>query len=242
MSRYVATDWHGQLELAKQILEYLKPEDKLYFLGDAIDRGPHGLEIMDILLTDKRVIYLKGNHEDIMYDCLTDMIDGHFDGITHWVNNGGKSCFTALQYAPTERVMKYLSAIKRMPERIDLENEKGQRIILTHAGISPWYSEEDMRLMGRKYAYIWDRKHLHDYHGHFDKEEYKNTYIIHGHTPVEYLKSLWGCDTTTEEKETIAIYAYGHKIDLDLASFVTGRAALFDLDTFEVIYFETGVK
>lgn len=241
MSRYVATDWHGQYQLAKQILDYLKPDDELYFLGDAIDRGPHGLKIMSELLLDKRVTYLRGNHEDIMLDCLTDMLDGHYDGVAHWLTNGGLEAFQQLEFSSEETKVKLIRDITRMPQRIDLVNEKGQTIILTHAGLSPWYTEEDMRLMGRKYPYIWDRKHLHDC-SHFDKEEYKDTYIIHGHTPVEYLKYQYGCDTTTDEKETIITYSDGHKIDLDLASFATGRAALFDLDTFEVVYFEAEVE
>ena len=36
----------------------------------------------------------------------------------------------------------------------------------------------------------------------------------------------------------ILTYCGGHKIDLDLCTIVTNRAALLDLDTFEVKYFE----
>ena len=52
MSRYVATDWHGIKDISDKILAYLKPEDELYFLGDAIDRGPDGMRIMYDLLED----------------------------------------------------------------------------------------------------------------------------------------------------------------------------------------------
>ena len=62
MSRYVATDWHGRADVADKVLEYLKPEDELYFLGDAIDRGPDGIYIVNKLLQDPRITYFKVNH------------------------------------------------------------------------------------------------------------------------------------------------------------------------------------
>ena len=39
---FTCGDLNGQLGLWNQIKEYLNPEDKLYFLGYLIDRGPHG--------------------------------------------------------------------------------------------------------------------------------------------------------------------------------------------------------
>ena len=58
---------HGRLDLYEKIKEYIKPEDNVFFLGDAIDRGPHGVEIMLDILKQSNWIYLKGNHEDMMY-------------------------------------------------------------------------------------------------------------------------------------------------------------------------------
>ena len=44
------------------------------------------------------------------------------------------------------------------------------------------------------------------------------------------------------EDVNIVKYCNGHKIDIDLGSFATGRSALLDLDTLEVKYFVTEVK
>ena len=71
---YASSDWHGNGELAIKVLNYLQPDDKLYFLGDAIDRGPHGYQIMTQLLEDKRVIYMLGNHEQMMLEAIQHMI------------------------------------------------------------------------------------------------------------------------------------------------------------------------
>ena len=67
---YVSSDWHGCGDVAKRALNYLKEDDTLYFLGDAIDRGNDGANMMLDLLEDSRVIYLKGNHEDLLEDIL----------------------------------------------------------------------------------------------------------------------------------------------------------------------------
>ena len=46
MSVYALSDLHGNLNIWKKIKEFLKPEDKVYFLGDAADRGDYGWEII----------------------------------------------------------------------------------------------------------------------------------------------------------------------------------------------------
>ena len=39
MANYVCSDLHGYLELYKKIKNFIKPEDTIFFLGDAGDRG-----------------------------------------------------------------------------------------------------------------------------------------------------------------------------------------------------------
>ena len=52
MSVWAFSDLHGHLDLYKQIKEYVKPEDKLYYLGDAGDRGPQSWETVKAILKD----------------------------------------------------------------------------------------------------------------------------------------------------------------------------------------------
>ena len=60
---YCFTDIHGNYNLWCQIKNFCDETDKLIFLGDAIDRGDAGLQIVQEMLKDKRITYLKGNHE-----------------------------------------------------------------------------------------------------------------------------------------------------------------------------------
>ncbi len=62
-------DTHGDLEASQKIIKnYLKPDNKIVFLGDYVDRGPQSKENLDYLLEQKEKfpnqIYLcGGNHE-----------------------------------------------------------------------------------------------------------------------------------------------------------------------------------
>ena len=240
MSRYVSSDWHGVAEIADKILEYLKPEDELYFLGDAIDRGPNGMYIMHKLLQDPRVTYLKGNHEDLMLMCVPDFIEGHFEYAVGWYQNGGEVTWKTLEKMDDRSKLWFCKKVYDMPERLDITNTKGQHIILSHAGCDPWIDDATARMWGIKDRYIWDRKHIHSSSEDFKQEEWKDTYVIHGHTPV-LTRHFCGDEDVilpgTEEVKAVH-YADGHKICLDLYTVGTGRAVLFDLDTFEEIYFD----
>jgi len=62
-------DTHGDLDASQKIIkEYLKPGNKIVFLGDYVDRGPFSKENLDFLLEKRekfldQIILLQGNHE-----------------------------------------------------------------------------------------------------------------------------------------------------------------------------------
>ena len=62
------TDIHGACPLFDAIMNFCKEQDSestIIFGGDAIDRGSDGYQIMKELLNNPKVVYLKGNHEDM---------------------------------------------------------------------------------------------------------------------------------------------------------------------------------
>lgn len=52
MSVYAVSDLHGMFNLYKQIKNFLKPEDKVYCLGDCGDRGPASWETIHAVASD----------------------------------------------------------------------------------------------------------------------------------------------------------------------------------------------
>ena len=72
-STYVCSDLHGEYPAYQAIIDQLKEKDKLYILGDVIDRGPDGIKILQDIIKRKekgQVEFLIGNHELMMVQAL----------------------------------------------------------------------------------------------------------------------------------------------------------------------------
>ena len=230
MSTYACSDLHGMYDLWSMIKDFLQPNDTLYFLGDAADRGNFGYQIIKELLEDKRVIYLKGNHEDMMVNGAMEYIKtnsfGHNSEL--WcLYNGGIPTFEQWREdgCPTD----ILFTLKQLPTCLIYCNLQGQNIYLMHAG----YNINSVDIMSEEDA-LWDRSH---YFGNWYGKN--NEYLVHGHTIGEYLiKDLNTYVVPYEENfiqstYPIVEYCYGHKFDIDCGSAYTDMITLLNLDTWE---------
>ena len=239
---FAFSDLHGEYDLWRQIKDFLQPNDVAYFLGDAIDRGKDGFKIMKEMLEDKRIIYIRGNHEDMMMKALEQI--KHYRGewfgecLDLWSANG---CYPTIEaWEEDGSDYKWINIINEMPLiRVHI-NEKGQELYLCHAGFTPGKEISDV---------LWDRDHFLD---EIPEEYYDlNFIVIHGHTPIPYLlfelmKDDYYFDNSENISEVlrkqigICIYANGCKIDIDGGTVNTHVISLLDLDTFEVIKFKEG--
>ena len=177
---YAFTDLHGQYDLWEQIKNYCDDTDTLYFLGDACDRGPDGLKIIKELLKDERVIYIMGNHEEFIEEIGSDIIEGRYSNISSWFFNGGEKTFKDFNNLEEPSQIWYIKKIMRLPATAKYINKKSQEILLSHAGYTPTFKPRE----DEKYKYWWDREHIYDEW----PPGYENTFIIHGHTPVDILR------------------------------------------------------
>ena len=255
---YAVSDLHGQGQLWKQIKEYIDETDTLYYLGDAIDRGPDGINIMLDLLKMPNVIYLKGNHEEFFTERALNCFCGHNDNL--WMlSNGGDETVLSMRHKwddtnPCDEnyISKLTKKIGSLPYKAEYKNKNDQTILLSHSG---YYAKIDNDALENEY--LWNRDHFYNTWA-FDE----NTFIVHGHTPccnliskiynsnIFYAKTQEERNTLLKEGQEIltkwskqpSIFKYtdGHKIDLDLGSFQTKKIALFDLDKLEVEKYFTG--
>lgn len=225
MSVYACSDLHGMYDLWKQVQDFLKEDDTLYFLGDAADRGPDGYKIIKELLADKRVIYLKGNHEKFFQVGISQFLQYENIDYDIWIyNNGGwETYLAAIADRNIEGVLHYIFTLPLIEKYINQNNEI---CMLSHAGFDPHttqLTEEDI---------LWDRLHLK--HSWPNDEKYKDVYIIHGHTPTPFLtQDLKEYKKSFVKADGAVFYANGHKIDIDCGAFATNATVLLDLDTFE---------
>lgn len=231
---YAFSDIHGMYELWEQIKEYCDDSDVIYFLGDAADRGPHGYKIMRELLTDKRVIYLLGNHDEFLLHTGADLIEGRNGNIMLWLANGGQSTVQDFLRQPVEQQEWILRKLNQLHRKVIYVNKNGQILHLSHAGQNLNEDLELLRIKGEdiENLLIWDRHHIRDPWP--QDEEYQNQYVIHGHTPVRHL-ARYGAHITEYPKVGVpGVYANGHKIDIDTCCFASGSIPLFDLDELKV--------
>ena len=227
MATYVATDLHGMYGLWRQIKEYMKPDDTLYYLGDAIDRGPRGWDIFTELIDDPRVIFIRGNHEDMMYNAYIHTGPLGRECLKHWEKNGGNITFENMKKIPFEVRMKYIKQIPKLSTMEVFKNEQGQTFLLTHAGCTP--NPEYWKLNDEDWSYsnMWNRKHFIDPWPQDKNNEHK--FVIHGHTPVQFMHQLAPCFTKNDNGMPVT-YCNKHKINLDSGAFVTNIATLYNLD------------
>ena len=69
MSTFVISDIHGEYEQLKTLLAKMNfgEQDKLYVLGDVVDRGPEPIRALQFLMRLPNCICLVGNHEFMAY-------------------------------------------------------------------------------------------------------------------------------------------------------------------------------
>jgi serine/threonine protein phosphatase 1 len=251
-------DWHGCGKVAEMVFDFLQDDDVLFYLGDAVDRGPNGLELFDRLYKDSRVIFLEGNHEEMMKNAIEE--EFHVFPLVNWLNNGGSSTFDDLEKESEEEQKSIVNKIKVLPTEFIYHSPLGHSVIMEHSGFTPF------SIPRRTHNPLWDREHFDDmWDGGYEYRDLnpKNTYLIHGHTPVQFLHYYFGYNGQDYEKDEkyfkakrawnrgsekdikefcpkpqILHYCDGHKINVDMCTVASNRIALIDLNTFEEFYFD----
>lgn len=242
---FACSDLHGMLDLYKQIKEFLQPDDIVYFLGDAGDRGTDCWETVKAILTDPQFICLLGNHEDMLLKCMrTYLKTGMALSRDHELlcSNGGASTFSG--WTKEKDLDFWYEKIKALPDVVVYPRRDGKKCVLSHAGCNPYVDEEapDGMSFGTHEDLIWDRRHY--WYAWDDSDLLPDVYVIHGHTPIEYLvEDIHYFDRSSDwfmPKLPIAYwYCNDRKCCIDQGAFYTYCTILLDLDTFEAHGFTT---
>lgn len=230
MGNYAVADLHGCWTQWEQIKNFLQEDDRLFILGDCIDRQSGGLGILTEAINDPRCVVLCGNHEDMMMNALEEEVQyGYSDyWIWRWFQNGGQVTYDEWQEAG--RDFGWIERIRRLPLWAEYTNIDGDKILMSHSGRPP-RSNWTMDSLSRN-ALLWDRDHLSDTRW----RRADNEFMVHGHTPIMIMPFYKGKDIEIEPG--ICVYCDGHKINLDNGGCWTGHVCMLDLDTFDEHIFE----
>lgn len=256
------TDVHGQLDLFQTMRDWClqqDPECMIVYGGDACDRGDFGYDIMEALLDDPQIVYIKGNHEDLFVKAAEEILDTYpdianqrqtlqqaqdilegvcfFHNVSLHIYNGGNP--TLISWLTSGTSTEFVEKIKNLPATFSTDT-----IDFSHAGGTPksFQAVSDAEYEGTKpnifavKSVIWDRDNLHI-------GWIKDRILVHGHTPT-CLLSPKIATVTEEECKPVAWQgltsreAYpGWRIDMDTGMTWTGRGYVLNCLTMEVIGF-----
>lgn len=174
MPRYAITDIHGCARTFAAMLDRLGvgPGDELYLLGDYVDRGPDSKGVVDRIWEAEaagvHVRCLRGNHEQMLLDALTDPLRLH-----HFQKYGGKETLASFGVAhPNKIPSRYLKFFAQLDYYIDLPGE----YLFVHAGIN---FEHTVPLADR-HAMLY----LRPWQMNLDRDWLDGRVLVHGHTPT----------------------------------------------------------
>lgn len=119
---YCISDIHGEFDRYKAMLDLIQFSDKdtLYVLGDVIDRGPNGVDILLDIMNRKNIHMILGNHEAM---CLATIGPHNEIGARRlWQQNGGSRTRKDLLYHRDVNVRNaIISYLMKLPDHMDIE-------------------------------------------------------------------------------------------------------------------------
>jgi serine/threonine protein phosphatase 1 len=134
MSRYAIGDIHGGAKTLRAMLAQLQlqPADRLFLLGDYIDRGPDSKGVLDTILqlldAGHDVRPVRGNHDDMLLQTVTGFRDNF---AWHWQREWGEVTLQSFGVkSPEELPPRYLQLLEQMPY-LQVEDD----FVLVHAGL-----------------------------------------------------------------------------------------------------------
>lgn len=228
---YVIGDIHGCKEKYDEMLEKLSAgeHDAIFVLGDVIDVGEDGIEILNDMMYRANVYPVLGEREyyakkflpliaekGSAEKALEALDDEEKEMLLKWLSLKSEKtieAFLKLSQEDKEAILDYLEEFAPF-EEIECN---GKRFILTHAGINNFedrdlyeHEEEDFVFAKTDYNKIY----------------FSDAYLVTGHTP-----------TVTIGKEFAGkVYAKKRHLVLDCGAAFGGRLAAVCLDTLKVYY------
>ena len=221
---YCISDIHGHYDLFCRLLDKIRFSggDKLYVLGDIIDKGPDSIRLAKLLFSMPNVYCIAGNHE---YDFLkyyralmqqTENYDRVLEKLRTYFSDG-----TLLDWETVDRfdllpfyveTDKFIGVHAGLPFRDGLflppEGARSEQLVYDR-----FFKEPDILPQGKKC-------------------------ILYGHTPVRYLTGqdvilLYPRDGAVKDSRNIADYC---KIHLDTGVVLSGVLGCFAVNTCQSFY------
>ena len=225
---YAVSDIHGCFDLYLELLKKISfsDADTLFFLGDAADRGPDGIDVMKDLMKRPNVVCLLGNHEDMFRRVArawgkkltwNEGIEWNHTFVNWTERNGGDLTWAAYLALPEEERKELLAWMEGLPTWYEIA-VNGRAFLLAHAGVGA-YRREKKPENCELFDFIWERM---DY----SRIYYRNKLLVTGHTPTGLIDPAY----------VGRILQRNNHVCIDCGAVFRGSLGCICLETLEEIY------
>ena len=232
--RYLISDIHGCYEEYRELLDqiHFSDQDKLYILGDVMDRGPQPIRVMQDIMARSNVIYIIGNHDYEFFHFMKKLIgkkagenlkdkltEEELDAFAGWLQDGGSVTlrqFSELSLKEGRTMLEYLADASLY----EILREKGKTFLLVHAGIDNFSEDRDLD----EYDFFDFISSRPDYTQRYYQSE--AVYVVTGHTPTPLIR---------EDGLPLVYQGNGH-IDIDCGCVFGGQLAAYCIESGKISY------
>lgn len=189
---YVTSDLHGY-PLA-QFLELLEragfsDEDFLFVLGDVIDRGEGGVQLLRWMAEQPNVQLILGNHEAMLLSCrflfesvteesLAKLDVQKMELLSDWMHNGAAPTLAGLRRLLKEEpeILEGILDYLQDAPLYETVEAGGTTYILVHSGLGNFHPAKPLRSY-RAEELLWERPSPEDVY-------FEDAVVVFGHTPT----------------------------------------------------------
>lgn len=220
---YICSDIHGHfdlLDLTLSTVSFDDTKDRLFCLGDLIDRGDDSHRSLEYL-AKPWFFSIQGNHERMLINVHEKQLDTlRFQ----WFSWGGAWA----EDLSDEEIAGYYFEFCKLPIAIEIEISDGRRIGLVHAELPDVCDWDDVKVTLKDTApefaehnllvsdMLWKKNQ--PYYSESDKAKIEKVanihHVFHGHTIVDRIMSV------------------SNRTFMDLGSYKTGKIGLIDVEDF----------
>ena len=225
---YVTSDIHGCYDQYLRLIQRLdlKEDDRLYILGDLVDRGDGCIEIIQDVMKRKNVVCLRGNHDHYALVFLKRFAlqdhgaedDRLKEAFGLWLGDGGAETFSAFSKLDDNEKRSVLSFLSSLPFN-EMIRVNGQQFFLSHTVC------EKAKLLDIEKC---DRRDFLIGEPEYDKCYFEDMTIVTGHTPTGFIDPAY----------TGRIWKGNRHIAVDCGAVFGNPLGCICLDTMEEIYIE----
>ena len=154
---YVISNLYGDWDKYEAILKEIefKKDDVLFVLGDIVDGGNRGIEILKDMMMRDNVYPILGDHDYIAYEVLSGICEATKEDITaplskelaercrEWSERGGEGTlegFAKLSDEDKEAIIEYLEEFT-LYEEVEAE---GMEYVLCHSMPDGFFTDDDL--------------------------------------------------------------------------------------------------